>query len=120
MKTKITILAFVLLGLLFNGCSVTSGVLGNSTQTQVVLKGNNYKVLESVTGQASASYIFFIGKSAQNVVDRARRDMIQKANLTGSSKAIINITVDTRFKVFLIWYMKTVYVSGDVIMFVDK
>lgn len=101
-------------------CSVTTGTLGNSTQSQIVLKGNNFKVLESVTGQASSEYWFLIGTSKQNLTDRARRDMIEKANMAGSSKAIINVTVDMESKFFLFWSKKTVYVSGDVILFTDK
>ena len=104
---------------MFMGCSYHLGYVGHGIMTQVELSKNNYKVIGSVTGEAQATYWFGIGPSQQNLVDQARRDMIKKANLTGGSKAVINVTSDEKANFFIFWHKKTVYVSGEVIEFVS-
>ena len=106
--------------LLFVGCSQHVGYIGHRIATQIQLGSNNFKVIDSVTGEASAEYIFGFGPSKQNILDQARRDMINKANLVGSSKAVVNITTDIKIEGFLFWRQKTAYVSGEVVEFINK
>lgn len=118
MKTrpKLFFLSAIML-IIANGCSLTRGSIGHSIQTQVHLSSNNFKVVGSVTGDAMAASIFGIGVNQKNLTDQARRNMIEKANLAGTSKAIINVTTDVRSTWFLIWESKTIYVSGEIVEF---
>ena len=101
-------------------CGTTKGIIGNSTSTQVILKENNFKVIESVTGEATCASFFGIGINQRNLYDQARRDMISKAKITGTSRAIINVTVDVRNTwLLMIVQQKTIYVSGEVIEFTE-
>ncbi|MBT7915524.1 hypothetical protein HN588_16640 [Candidatus Bathyarchaeota archaeon] len=105
--------------LLISGCSTSIGHVGHSINTEVQLNQKNFKVIKSVTGEASASYIlgFLGGPSKQNLFDQARRDMIKKAELVGTSNAVINITTDIQVNWNLIKVKKTAYVSAEVIQF---
>lgn len=100
------------------GCGSTTGSIGHSINTEVNLSQANFKVIASVTGEASATYILGIGFNQKNLTDQARRDMINKADLIGKSKAIINVTTDTRTRIGLFTVKKTVFVSGEVIEFI--
>ena len=116
---KSVLLGFVGIGIcsLIAGCSTTEGYLGHSICTDVQLNQANYVVLRSVTGTAEASYFFGIGPSEQDLLGCAKRDMIEKAQLIGGSKAVINVTTDIKYKWFLIWHHVKAYVSGEVIEF---
>ena len=100
------------------GCSVTSGGIGHSIITEVQLNQNNFKVIKSVTGEATATYVFgVLGPSKGNLLDRARRDMIQQAGLVGTSNAVINVTTDIMQNWNPIFTTKVAYVSGEVVQF---
>jgi len=119
-STKMGVAGLSLLAvLLISGCSTSIGHVGHSINTEVQLNQKNFKVIKSVTGEASASYIlgFFGGPSKQNLFDQARRDMIKKAELVGTSNAVINITTDIQVNWNLIKVKKTAYVSAEVIQF---
>ena len=105
---------------LLAGCSTHVGYIGHAINTEVELSGNNFRVVESVTGRATANYFLGIGGPTQNVMDKARRDMIQRANLIGSSRAIVNVTTDVRHVWFLFWLRKTAFVSGEVVEFTSE
>lgn len=111
---SLILMAFLLIA---NSCSNTMGSVNHQITTTVTLSEANYKVIASVTGKATASNLFGISMNNSNLVDQARRDMINKANLIGGSKAIINVTTDVRLQWFFIGATKTVYVSGEVIEF---
>lgn len=117
--TKVLMSAFLLL--IFSGCTVHGGNIRHAVVTNVELSGNNFKVLDSVTGKASVDYIVGIGPKEQNLFEQARKNMVANANLVGSSKAIINVTTDVKYtSVLLLWTRKTVYISGDVIEFTER
>ncbi len=100
------------------GCSVTSGGIGHSIITEVQLNQNNFKVIKSVTGEATATYVFGVfGPSKGNLLDQARRDMIQQAGLVGTSNAVINVTTDIMQNWNPIFTTKVAYVSGEVVQF---
>lgn len=118
--TRVILLSAFLL-LMVSGCTIHDGNIRHAVVTNIELSGNNFKVLDSVTGKASADYIVGIGPDEQNLFEQARKNMIGNANIIGSSKAIINLTTDVKYKsVLLIWTRKTVYISGDVIEFTER
>ncbi len=111
---------------LFNNCGFPpQGYLGHSTNTQVVLSEANYRIINTVKGQATATYILGIGPFNDRLYSRAKNNMIKNANLAGGgnkSRALINITTDEQIRYFLLiyfplWVSKTVYVTADVIEF---
>ena len=67
----------------------------NNNTTNVVLQGGNYEIIQRVEGSATGTLLFgFIPLNSQTVVNNARSQMLQSANLVGSSRAIINETVE--------------------------
>lgn len=118
MKKVFTVLLFAtLLAGFVSGCSMTRGNIGHSIITDVQLSEANFKVLGSVTGEASANYILGIGPSDQDLLSQAKRDMLSRADLVGGAKAIINVTTDIKFNGFILWRQRTAYVSAEVIEF---
>jgi len=107
-------LAFLLLGT--SGCTYyCDGYLGQVT-TDVQLSQSNFHIVKSVAGSATADYWFGIGPSKQDLVGRARRDMLANAGLTGA-QAVVYLTTDVQAKGFLFWRQKMVYVSAEVVEF---
>jgi hypothetical protein len=121
-KIPVLILSFMFI-CMFAGCTYfQGGYIGHSIDTQVHLSKANYKVLGSATGQSSAKYILgLFGSSEQNLMDQARRDMINKAKITGGPRAVINLTTDIKQTGCLPFIItKTCYVSGEVIEFTNE
>lgn len=115
--------------LLINNCGfMPQGYLGHSTNTQVILSEANFKIINSVKGHATATFILGIGPFNDRLYSRAKRDMLENANLAGGgnkSRALINITTDEQIKYFIfgyfpLWFSKTVYMSADVIEFKEN
>ena len=115
--------------LLVNNCGfMPEGYLGHSTNTQVILSEANYKIINSVRGDATATFILGVGPSNDRLYSRAKKDMLENANLAGGgnkSRALINITTDKQIKYFIfgyfpLWFSKTVYMSADVIEFKEN
>ncbi len=119
MKKVFTVLLFAtLLTGFVSGCSMTRGNIGHSITTDVQLSEANFKVLGSVSGEASADYIFGIGPSDQNLLSQAKRDMLSRADLVGGAKAIVNVTTDVKHTGFILWRQRKAYVSAEVIEFI--
>ena len=104
-----------------------TGYLGHSTNTQVILSEANYRVIGTVKGSATGSIIFGFGPSQSRLYSRAKKDMLENANLSGGgnkSRAIINITTDEQINYFWLyypfWISKTVYIAADVIEFKEN
>jgi len=126
MKFKANISLYILIltcTLLFSSCGIHSARMTrnlNNHSTQVHLSQNNFKVLKSVKGESSATYIWIYGGFKKDgIVSEARSQMLSQANLVGGAKAIINenIEVETSFY----WFVTTikVIVTADVIEFVN-
>jgi hypothetical protein len=86
-----------------------------------VLSQKNYKVIDKVSGTATAKYIFGIGGiSAKALVEKARTAMVTKNKLNGGAKAYIYPTVDEHMTfIFPFYIQKTVTYSGYLIEFTD-
>jgi hypothetical protein len=116
---------FLLLGItiLFSGCSVHSGLTSNVNNhtTEVVLSKKNFKVIESVQGEAQTMRVLGIGGlSRKAMIAEARANMLSKANIVGGSKAIINETVESKHSGFpIIVQFHTVTVSGHIVEFTE-
>lgn len=109
--------------LFLSGCGINSGLVNqysvNGANSNVILQKKNFKIIETVSGESSDSYIFFIGGNKQNLVARAKQNMIENAKLLGTSKAIINVTTEEQ-DVFKFVYMKRIItVHGTVIEFLE-
>lgn len=113
MKTIFYLCFFVLL----TSCGVTTGYMGHNVTTNVNLEKNNFKVVKTVSGSADGHSFIGIALNQKNLFERAKREMINNAELIGGSKAIINVTTDVNAKWFLIWGRKTITLSGEVIEF---
>ena len=101
-------------------CAFHNGLTSNLNNhtTDVVLSKNNYKVVEAVQGKATATYILGIGGlSKKALIAEARANMLSKANIIGSSKAIANENVEVKFSFFPIVRTVMVVVSGHIIEF---
>ena len=112
---------FLLAVILLAGCGVSSGLMNqysvNGANSNVVLQKDNFKVLGTVSGEASDSYLFFIGGKTKNLIAIAKKNMIENAGLVGASKAIINITLEEHNKFAFVYIKKTITVHGTVIEF---
>ncbi|MFP4526367.1 MAG: DUF6567 family protein [Bacteroidales bacterium] len=107
---------------LFSSCAVHDGLTRNQNNhtTEVVLAKKNFKVTESVQGESQAMFVFGIGGlSKKAMVAEARANMLSKANIVGSSKAIINETVEVKHSLFPIVRLYTVTVSGHIVEFTE-
>jgi hypothetical protein len=116
-------LKFALIGaLLLTGtsCATHSAYTGNlkSQNTQVILSQDNFKVGERIQGEAKATYVFGLGGlSKKSLVESARSNMYQNANLEGGSKALINETFSVKNSFFFFFWKHQVNVSADVVEF---
>ncbi len=120
-KRSVLYIAILIAVVFLSGCGVNSGIMNqfsvNGTNTNVVLQKNNFKVIENVSGEATDTYWFFIGGFKQTLVAKAKQNMIEKAKLEGTSKAIINVTLEEHSKLMFIYVKRTVIVHGTVIEF---
>ena len=102
-------------------CSLHDGLTHNLNQnsTNVVLQDNNYTIVQKVRGESQADYFFYFGGfRKKGLIEEARADMLENANLIGSSKAVINETVETSYTTFCGIYSNVkVTVSGYVVEF---
>jgi len=119
--------SFVLI--FISGCGLGPySSMNHSTNTQVVLSKANFKVINTVSGSATARYVLGIGPSESKLIARAKQKLMKKANLSAGgnkSRALINITVDETFRYvifpYIPWYVsKTLTVTADVIEFIPE
>lgn len=123
MKTfKILSIVF-LTSILMTSCGIHSAMFGNinNNTTNVELSKKNFKVIDTVSGQSTATYVLGIGGiSNKALIENAKTNMLEIADLTGSSKAIINVTTESHMTlVFPFFYRKTVIVSAHIIEFTE-
>jgi hypothetical protein len=115
---------FILLGIafLFSSCTVHFGLTSNSNihSTEVVLSKKNFKVVDSVQGTSQAVYVFGIGGISKNaMIAEARANMLSKVDFIGTSKAVINETVEVKYTLFPFFREYLVTVSAHIIEFTE-
>jgi len=122
MKKLLSVIFVIALLFSFSSCATHSGLtnnLNNST-TNVVLGKNNYKIIQKVKGTANGTSVFGIGGSFKPLIETARSNMLKNAGLIGTSRAVINETVEINNKSYVgIVNVKTVTVSAYVLEFTE-
>lgn len=121
-KQGIKILALVAI-IFLTGCGVNSGIVNqysvNAANSNVILQKKNFKVIGTVSGESADSYVFFIGGYKQNLVAKAKQNMIENAKLDGTSKAIINVTTEEHNVFKFVYIKRIITVHGTVIEFLE-
>ena len=111
----------LLLATFFNSCGVGHAYVTNHNQnaTEVHLSGNNFKVIDQVSGSSEASYILTIGgTNKKQLYENAYSTMMKKANLLNGSKAIINVMTEEHVSGFAPFFVRrTITVSAQVVEF---
>ena len=121
MLKKITIITFIG-ALTLTSCAGHYGLTSNlnNHSTEVVLTKKNFKVIKSVSGTASVTYVLGFGGLSKNaLIAEARTMMLKDAELEGNSRAIINETVEIKGSSFPFVGQKLVTVSAQVIEFTE-
>lgn len=104
-----------------SSCGIGTALVVNHNQnaTEVHLSGNNFRVVDQVSGSSEVSYVFAIGgMKKRQLYENAYSTMLKKANLLNGSKAIINVMTEEHVSGFAPFFVKrTITVSGQVIEF---
>ncbi|MBK9980998.1 MAG: hypothetical protein IPP15_01005 [Saprospiraceae bacterium] len=104
-----------------SSCGINAGVISNlnSNATEVQLSSNNFKVVDKINGSAKVSYVLmFGGMNKKQLFENAYSAMMDKANLNGSARAVINMVTEEHIGgVPPFYYTRTVTVSANVIEF---
>lgn len=104
-----------------SSCSVSTALVNNHNQnaTEVHLSGNNFKVIDQVSGSSEMSYVLGIGGiNKRQLYENAYSAMMKKANLQNASKAIINVMAEENFGGFAPFFVRrTITVSAQVVEF---
>ncbi len=119
---KISIYAVLLwLTILLSSCGIGTALVTNHNQnaTEVHLSGNNFKVIDQVSGSSEDTYVLTIGGlNKKQLYENAYSMMMKKANLLNGSKAIINVMTEEHVSGFAPFYVKrTITVSAQVVEF---
>jgi len=119
---KIGIYSVLLLVAAFlSSCGFGHALVTNHNQnaTEVHLSGNNFKVIDQVSGSSEASYVLAIGgMNKRQLYENAYSTMMKKANLLNSSKAIINVMTEEHFSGFAPFFVRrTITVSAQIVEF---
>ncbi len=116
-------LAFVVLtSVLFSSCGTHLPMTYNTNQhvTNVELSKKNFKVVASVKGEAKATYILGIGGlKKKTLIENAKADMLKNTDLVGTSRAIVNETVEIHIRNYFVVMQYRVVVSGHVVEFTE-
>ncbi len=111
----------VLLATFLNSCGIGHAYVTNHNQnaTEVQLSGNNFKVIDQVSGSSETSYVMAIGgMNKRQLYQNAYSTMMKKANLLDGSKAIINVMTEEHFSGFAPFFVRrTITVSAQVVEF---
>lgn len=111
----------LLLAAFLNSCGIGTALVTNHNQnaTEVHLSGNNFKVIDQVSGSSEASYVLAIGGvKKRQLYENAYSSMMKKANLLNGSKAIINVMTEEHVSGFAPFFVRrTITVSAQVVEF---
>lgn len=111
----------LLLAAFLSSCGVGVALVTNHNQnaTEVHLSGNNFKVVDQVSGSSKVSYVLAIGgMNKRQLYENAYSAMMKKANLLNGSKAIINVMTEEHLNGFAPFFVRrTITVSAQVVEF---
>lgn len=121
-KSKILILSAILMVSL-NSCGVGAAYVYNlnANNTEVRLSQKNYEIVDRVTGQSEVDYVLvFGGMKKRQLYANAYSKMMENADLSSGSKAIVNVVTEEHLGgVPPFYYKRTITVSGNVIEFTE-
>jgi len=103
MKKLTFVSTLLILTMAFTSCGVSNAVYVNHNQsaTQVLLSNNNYKIIDKVSGSAEMHYVFLIGGTNQRqLFENAYSDMVKKANLINTPRALVHIVNEEHYRGF--------------------
>ena len=111
----------LLLAAFVSSCGIGIAPVTNHNQnaTEVHLSGNNFKVVDQVSGSSETSFVLLIGgRNKRQLYENAYSVMLKKANLLNCSKAIINVMTEEHFSGFAPFYVRRmITVSAQVVEF---
>ena len=111
------LLVFVFIGILFQGCiSLHNGVIAPNS---VNVSTDNFQIVKSISGEASALYILGIGGAKKDGLVREAKINMYNDYPPKPNEIITNITVDNK-QTFLFGFLvmqHSVIVSADVVKF---
>lgn len=123
MKPILIIVVLILTSFFLDGCGIHTAFVGNMAghMTNVELARKNFKVVDRISGSSTATYIMGVGGlSHKALIEKAKADMFTRHDLTGSAKAVVNVTVEEHITAYLFFYVKrTVTVNAHVVEFTD-
>jgi hypothetical protein len=121
MKRILSIMLAVGTMTILSSCGINMASISNhnANETQVQLSNNNFKVVDKIYGSAEVSYVLiFGGLNMKQLYENAYSAMMEKANLKGGPRAVINLVTEERLHGFPpFYYTRTVTVSDNVIEF---
>ena len=102
-------------------CGVHSGLTynTNNTNTEVVLSKKNFKVVQTIKGQATDTKVFGFGGLKKSVLAEARKNMLEQANLQGTARAVINERVEIHRSYLFIMQTYAITVTAEVVEFTE-
>lgn len=107
--------------LLLSSCGINYAMVANHNHnlSQVSLGSSNFKVVDRVTGSAEVKYIVAIGGlKKRQLYEQAYSQMLSKANLLNSSRAVINVITEEHASFVTPFFVRrTVSVSANVVEF---
>lgn len=119
---KKLIFPIIAFALLFSSCGIHQGMTTNMNNhvTSVELSEKNYTVVSRVQGEAEATYILGFGGLKKNgLVAEARANMLKNADIVGSSRAIVNETIEFKTSIYVVFGRYKVVASAHVVEFTD-
>lgn len=114
------ILYYLLFCILFSSCAFSREAVNNENllQTSVVLTQRNYKVVGYANGISEQTYVLGIGGlSAKSLKESAMSEMLNKADLYGKPRAIVNVNVQFKNQYYILWSKKKAIATGTIIEF---
>ena len=121
MKPTLTLAAVLIVSLSLSSCGVNYATTGNYNlnTTQVQLASDNFRIVDTVTGSASVSYILLIGGlSEHQLYENAYAEMMKHADMRSGSRAIANVLTEEQVGGFAPFYIsRTITVSANIIEF---
>ena len=123
MKSIKLIFSILTTAILLSSCGIHSNnsINTNSNITNVELSKKNFRVVERVKGESTATYVFGMGGIYnKSLIEIAKNQMFENADLTGGAKAIVNVTTESHLTFVLpFFYRKTIIVSAHIVEFTD-
>ena len=115
---KKVVFLFVLIISLSSCSSWYSAVVTNITNVE--LSQANFKVIKTISGEATCIDWFMLPMCpTPNLLGKAKSDMLSTADLQNGAKAIVNLRAELDARYYGVLLIKKMYVSAEVIEFID-